>query len=216
MAKKVVFTVKENGILRRILDMKLPGGFALSQAQKGIRMVHESFQKNFKGNKPLEVSTKSEEELGKALSAFNLKDKDGHTVEQRFQSAKVFEKGGPYLDLLDMPSRAAKKDERLKTSGRLTAFQLNGTDYPLVPRTAFYNWLYISTLLENKELVDQLLASGYEDFTDYAFNPEKSLNCQAEAIALFVFLNKTSKSQNFLEEGISFDEIVKIQNEINL
>ena len=59
--------------------------------------------------------------------------------------------------------------------------------FPLRPRTAFYNWLYINALGENPDLAEQILE--FDAFTDIEFNPEKSINCQAEAAALFIALH---------------------------
>lgn len=213
MTRKAIFTVEDNGVLRRIVNLTLPGGFAVSQKRKGIQLVHECFMRNFKGNQPLEVSTKSELELGQALSAFNLKDENGYTVERLFQSSKKFRDGGPYTDILDMTSSKAKKDERLRNSGPLVSFVLNDTEYPLQPTTAFYDWLYINTLLKNKDLVNQLIESGYTDFTDIEFNPDKSLNCQAEAVALFLVILKDKDLDTLLNDGISFEEIVGYLNQ---
>ena len=56
---------------------------------------------------PLEISSKSANPLGVKLSAFNL-CLNNHTLENIFQSAKLFENGGPYLDLLEVPPREAK------------------------------------------------------------------------------------------------------------
>lgn len=89
----------------------------------------------------MEVSTKGTEELEKKLSAFNLKI-DGHLLECVFQSSKVFEKGGPYTDLLEMAPKEAKRDERLKTSGKLAAFRYQGMEWPLLPKTVFYDYIY--------------------------------------------------------------------------
>ena len=70
----------------------------------------------------MEISTKSMEAIGIKLSAFNLKI-NSYTLENIFQSAKVFEDGGPYLDLLDVSPKEAKRDERLHKSGSLKAFR---------------------------------------------------------------------------------------------
>ncbi|WP_286376366.1 hypothetical protein [Acinetobacter sp. R933-2] len=128
-----------------------------------------------------------------ALSAFNLMMLDKKTnqkfsVECAFQSSKIFENGGPFLDLLNVTSREAKKDERLKTSGQLKKFNFYGMDWTLEPLTAFYDWLYINALNFNSEYHEELLK--YEAFTDIEFNPEKSINCQAYSIAMFVSLSK--------------------------
>ncbi len=106
--------------------------------------------------------------------------------------------GGPYKDLLNVSPKDAKRDERLRTSGELLRYTFDGKDFPLTPRTIFYNYIYINALLENEALSEKLLA--YDAFTDIAFNPEKSMNCQAKAAAVFVSLSRMGlldRAQNF-------------------
>ena len=77
------------------------------------------------------------EAIGIKLSAFNLKI-NSYTLENIFQSAKVFENGGPYLDLLDVSPKEAKRDERLHKSGSLKAFRYQNEDFPLIPQTVVF------------------------------------------------------------------------------
>jgi len=149
--------------------------------------LHESARRQGY-NHILEISTKSLDELGVSLSAFNLSaktKKKGYefTVERAFQSSKVFEHEGPYIDLMAKISREAKKDVRLKTSGLLLRFEFCGKEFPRNPPTYFYDWLYINTLLENPALIEEV--KDYNIFSDIEFNHEKSINCQAYSIALF-------------------------------
>lgn len=65
------------------------------------------------------------------------------------------------------------------------------------PRTAFYDWLYLSALNQNKNLALHLL--NFDGFTDIEFNPAKSINCQARAAALFVSLVR----RNMLDDVLS-------------
>ena len=51
--------------------------------------------------------------LGVKLSAFNLK-LNGYTLENIFQSSKVFSNGGPYRDLMNVAPKEAKRDGRLQ------------------------------------------------------------------------------------------------------
>ena len=51
-------------------------------------------------------------------------------------------------------------------------------------------------------------AASYTAFTDIAFNPEKSLNCQARAVAIYVSLRKNGLIDKSLESKDSFLEIV--------
>lgn len=164
------------------IDFQFYSGFSLSQKQKCIKSLHEAYLNSYPDRKPLEISSKSTMNLGISLSAFNLtltNNTKTFSVECAFQGSKVFENGGPYIDLFDKTSKEAKKDERLKTSGNLIRFQYQNNDYPLEPKDFFYNWLYINALSQNKELTQQLLC--YDSFSDIEFNPQKSINCQAKA-----------------------------------
>ena len=169
------------------------GGFAKTQKQKNISALHKAFVAIRPGGKVLEISSKSMQENGEDLSAFFLQKYVPSLykkvpVECVFQSAKVFENGGPYKDLLDMTPRDAKRDERLRNSGRLVCFSFEGKEFPLEPKTAFYDYIYLNALLENEELAQTVLL--YDAFTDIEFNPNKSLNCQAKAAAAFVALSR--------------------------
>lgn len=170
-------------------------GMAVSQKQKSVDSLHEAACELAGITRVLEVSSKSRDELGVALSAFNLtfttiKYQLTMSVECAYQSSKVFERGGPFSDIMAMTSREAKKDERLKSSGRLMAFRFFGVDWPLEPQTAFYDWLYINALKKQPSLAEEILS--YSAFTDIEFNPERSVNCQAYAVALYIALHKRS------------------------
>lgn len=170
-------------------------GLAVSQAQKSINSLHQAAGQI--GLSPLlEISSKSPTSLGVALSAFNLMltiaDGQKMSVECAFQGSKVFQQGGPYQDLFTKTSREAKQDERLRSSGSLIAFEFLGVQYPTQPLTVFYDWLYLQALSQNTDLSSRL--EQYNGFTDIAFNPEKSLNCQARSAALFVAFNRAGRN----------------------
>ncbi len=61
------------------VDFKFYTGFAVSQKQKSIKSLHESISRIDNTLKILEVSTKSTNQTGIALSAFNLKFLDEDT-----------------------------------------------------------------------------------------------------------------------------------------
>lgn len=155
--------------------------------------LHEAIHEKYGFKNILEVSSKSQDQLGIDLSAFNLmifdkKSNKKFSVECAFQSSKVFERGGPFIDLLDRTSREAKKDQRLKESGELLKFIFYDREWDLLPRTAFYDWLYINALNANPQYHEEL--SQYQAFTDIEFNPEKSINCQANSVAMFLSLKQ--------------------------
>lgn len=87
-----------------------------------------------------------------------------------------------------MTGREIRADERLCISGRLLGFDLAGQKWGLEPKTAFYDWLYLTALMQNPQLSIQIL--DFEDFTDVEFNPEKSISCQARTATLFVALKQ--------------------------
>lgn len=193
MAMRPVFVAdrKTLGVQTVNVDFKWSAGYALSQTQKNIQSLHDSFH-GIQGNsnkKILEISTGSNSALGVSLSAFNLKDETKIThktfsVESAFQSSKVFEYGGPYTGLLYEDAKKIRKDKRLINSGKLRGFNFFGKDMPTYPLTLFYDWLYINILKKNDE--ENCGITAYDAFSDIMFNPNKSINCQAFSAALYV------------------------------
>ena len=189
MAKRPIFMPRtdEIGVRTIEIDFEWFPGFSLAQKQRSVSAMHQAFAEANNVSRCLEVSSKSEEALGKALSAFNLQlvsdNNVSRSVEVLFQGSKVFSNGGPYNDLYEGSSLEAKRDPRLKTSGQLTAFEYQRETWELVPTTGFYDYLYSSALLSNPELIEGL--EMFSAFSDIEFNPSRSLNCQAMAVARF-------------------------------
>jgi len=199
MATRPVYIPKLDsvGVITKNIDFKWFPGMSKSQKQKSVKSLHDAANK-LGVSKILEISSKSEEDLGVNLSAFNLmiktRQSKSFSVETAFQGSKVFEKGGPYIDLLNGTSREAKKDIRLKESGNLIEFLFFKDKFPLKPRTYFYDWLYINALCQNKELSNTI--TSFSGFTDIEFNPKKSINCQAYSAALYVSLFNNGLANN--------------------
>lgn len=211
MANRPVFTAlgDPSHLVKEILiEFSWNPGFAPIQKKKNIAAMHEAAKR--KGLEPLlEVSTKSEEKLGQRLSAFNLKiqtDIGEISIESAYQGSKVFKGGGPYTDIYGKDSRSAKKDERLQSSGPLMGFNFFGQQWPLIPKTAFYDWLYLSALAPHQEYLKRLFE--YKGFTDIEFNPEKSINCQARTCALLVSLLKLDALNEALRSQSDFIAMV--------
>ncbi len=185
-------------------------GFSLQQKQRSIQSLHGAYNSLYSDSKILEISSKSQDVLGRELSAFNLQinmeNGNAYSVEQLFQAGKVFEKGGPYKDLLTKSPRDAKRDSRLRDSGRLLRFEIGDQQFGLEPKTYFYNWLYVNALKMNADLAKAVLE--YDAFSDIEFNPNKSINCQANAAALYVGLCLGGKIEDALRDKDSFLQIV--------
>lgn len=213
MAKRICFISKphEHRIFDElVVEFEYFNGFAISQKQKSINSMHESILRNSPSLKILEVSTKSTNPLGVALSAFNLKFVDEvsgkeYPLENIFQSSKVFACGGPYRDLLNVHPKDAKRDERLRSSGSLIGFNYNETTWGKNPKTMFYDWIYIKSLYRNESLARKIL--DFDAFTDIEFNQEKSINCQARSAAIFVSLAKLGELDTVLNSKEEFKKI---------
>lgn len=212
MAKRPVFmAINTNPFFKEeVVEFEFFSGFSKSQQQKSINSLHQAFLHENPNKKILEISSKSEIEFGCKLSAFNIliETKSGmkYSVETAFQSSKVFEYGGPFIDLLDKTSKEAKKDPRLKSSGKLKCFHYGNRDFELTPTTYFYNWLYINALHLHLDIAEQL--KNYDAFTDIVYNPEKSINCQARAAAIYVSLSKNKLLETALKDEKLFLDVV--------
>lgn len=191
----------------------------------------------------LEVSTASDDyETGKALSAMNLmyvSPSDGTTrsVENWFQAAKVFTRDGyeygPYVELLNVthakryvnayPDKKTVEQyegdalfQRIQSDicgSKLARFELEGKRYPLVPRSCFYDYLYVSALCQEQNAALAERICRYRAFTDIMFNPgtgkKKKYNTQARSCAIFVNLSNRKLLDSALTDIDAFIDAVR-------
>jgi hypothetical protein len=185
-------------------------GFAAAEKKENIKSLHEAAE-NAGYRDILEVSTKSTNKRGRHLSAFHLKVKTTQKgwvpLECAFQGSKVFEHGGPFIDLFDAEPREAKKDRRLKESGQLVAFRFEDIDWPLEPKTTFYDWLYLTSVYPHRAWAVKLYAYG--GFSDIEFDPTRSINCQARSVALFLSLMKRGQLDDAMKSSSDFIQILR-------
>jgi hypothetical protein len=185
-------------------------GMAPSQKRKNVHELH-SAATLYGLAKLLEVSSKSDREAGRRLSAFHQQVQTNGvqtSVECAFQGSKVFERGGPYVDLYEKSPAEAKKDPRITTSGRLVSFSFMGKAFPLSPPTVFYDWLYLNALYPHREWLERL--ASVDGFTDIEFNPGKSVNCQARSCALFVSLQSRRSIDQAMESFEAFERMIAV------
>jgi DNA-dependent RNA polymerase auxiliary subunit epsilon len=203
MAKRPIFIPNSDSfpfVREMLINFEWHSGLAKVQAQKSIASLHEAAAKQ-KISPILEISSKSANYLGVSLSAFNLMlEVRGKklSVECAYQGSKVFTNGGPYTDLYSASSRDAKTDERLRTAGDFVGYSFFGERFPDKPVTAFYDWLYLTALSQNLDLANKLFE--FQGFSDIVFNPDKSLNYQARAAALFVALRQKEEVEKVLND----------------
>ena len=211
MARRPVFAPDSDKpyVSELSLDFEYFPGFSIQQKQRSIASLHASYVAKFPSSRVLEVSSKSESDIGVRLSAFNLMiehpGRGSYSVECAFQASKVFEHGGPFVDLLNVSSRAAKTDRRLRESGELVAFRYCEHEFPLEPKTYFYDWLYASALCRDDKLVEQVMM--FDAFTDIEHNPERSINCQARSVAKVVGLARAGLLTDALQSPQTFLEL---------
>ena len=131
-------------------------------------------------------------------------------MENLYQGSKVFADGGPYIDLYEQSALLAKQDKRMTKSGNLIAFKFENDIWETEPQKAFYNWLYMKSLIDSFpdliNLKNQL--SKFDAFTDIEFNHAKSINCQAHALACFKILTEANKLE-ILDDKIIFLDVLK-------
>lgn len=190
MASRAVYIPASDsvGVVAKNIDFDWFPGFSVAQKQRCITSLHDACARSGTPN-VLEISTKSMQEVGVAASAFNLsfnmkKSLKSVSVESAFQGSKVFEGGGPFTELYDEPPHISKKSIRSLARGELVAFEFFGKKFPIIPRTFFYDWLYINTLNRDHEVSERI--QRFDAFTDIEFNSNRSINCQAFSAALFV------------------------------
>ncbi|MGF1905120.1 DarT1-associated NADAR antitoxin family protein [Aliivibrio salmonicida] len=220
MAQRPIFISSDKYpfVEEKLIDFEWHKGLDITQKRKSIRSLHSAVLEQSNDLSLLEISTKSENSLGVKLSAFNLmiklKSKKDVPLENVFHASKVFKNAGPFKDLLFVPPKEAKSDFRLKESGELIGFFSNGRMWPLVPKTIFYDWLYINTVKRTPTLATDILS--FDAFSDIEFNPKRSFNCQARSAALYVSLVRMGKLDLYLSNPDDFLALLgKVSSEIN-
>jgi len=161
-------------------------GISYSQKCKRRDEFHKEIQKKYDINRVLEVSTKSNKDIGIKLSAFNLKFKykdNIKSVEEIYQSSKIID------------------------NNSIIGFKYEDIFFENEPKGMFYDWLYISALKQNEEYLNQL--EEYEVFTDIEFNPKRSYNCQARAVAIYKTLYQRRVLDEYLSDINKFKEYYK-------
>jgi len=205
MAEKMIFL--SDGVVsydEKIIAYTFVPGFSPTQRKKNVANLESAIAKEYPGKKVLEISTKSDNELGRKLSAFNLK-LDGHFIESIFQSSKVFSDGKQYEFLIEKKPLEAKRFIKNLPSKEIVGFRYEGIDYPTEPKSLFYDFIYIKALKENSDVAEQL--KDFDIFTDIEFNHKKSINCQARACAIYSYLLKTDKVVEYTKDVESFQTL---------
>lgn len=211
MAIRPVFTPvlsDRPGVVVEPVDFPWHAGLSPEQKRRNVVELHAAWLRRRRFVVPLEVSSKSTQAVGVSLGAFRLgvdsRKAGGFVcVESLYQGSKVFAHAGPFPEVLRLDAvRARALVREAGGEAPLVAFELHGQRWPLTPRRAFYDWLYLHALHANPQLVAAL--EGYGCFTDIEFNPARSVNCQAYAVALYVSLRACDRLDAALRDPAAF------------
>jgi hypothetical protein len=228
MAKRPVFFVRASRGRTTVYDLDIDftwyAGFAISQQQKSMDSLHKAFLREHPDASIIEISSRSRQAVGKSASAFllhcdprripgvsapavaeALADVSAVPVEVLFQASKVFDGGARLPDYRLAPREARKLAGEFNRTKRLAGFDLFGDSWPLEPKTLFYDWLYCHGLSQNPNIAEVLLR--HDTFTDIAFNPAKSLNCQARSAALYVTMHRNETLDAALKDKATFTRV---------
>ena len=167
--------------------------------RQNIRAVHDAVHTTDPDVSILEVSSASVQPEGEGVSSLRLllhldsvaQDVPISTV---FEATKVFEHGGPFADLLTCEPPKVHKDTRLRTSGELLRYSLEGNEYPTEPyMDSFFEWLYCRALKQFPEKAEPL--SRYNAFSDIAAaaDSKKYYGDSSRAAAIYVGLAAAGK-----------------------
>lgn len=139
----------------------------------------------------LEISSRSDEPLGRSLSAMRLRaaDADGLPVESVYQAAKCYGDRGPDGSPLPNGFDAKRRDRERRAAGPLNGFEHAGAFWPATSGSAFYDHLWIKAAAAHPA---QGL-HGYPAFSDQFHRPGRSVACQARAAAMLVGLDRAGK-----------------------
>lgn len=204
MANRPAWKYEDGKVKKETYDFVWNPGLAPIQKKRNVKALHESI------NAPaLEVSTKANDEFGQSFSPFNLKI-DGVPMESVYHASKKYEKAGPFKDLVYHRPLVAKRDPRHEESGEMIGFEYEGEEFPLYPRSFFFNYLYYQAIKENHDLEKLKKLFDYDYFTDIEFNPNKSVTNQARAVTIIkALLDK----YGYLPD-LTKDEFLEFQNSV--
>lgn len=160
-------------------------GMSYSQKCKRRDSLALEISKLYDIKRWLEISTKSDKEIGVKLSALNLllnTSTGTDSVENIYQNSKVFE------------------------DNKIVNFKYNDCVFENEPTGMFYDYIYMYAILQNHNLIKDFTC--YDYFSDIEFNPKKSINTQARAAAIFKTLY-VNRSLGIIKDQEKFKEYYK-------
>ena len=151
----------------------------------------------------LEISSRSGQMFGRALSAMNLRapgpDGDRNvTVESVYQAAKCYGAGGPAERPSPNGYEAKRVDRERRAGGPLRGFEHEGTFWPAASGSSFYDRLWIrATLSQHGDRLGDL--KSHDAYSDQFHRPGRAVACQARSAAMLVGLDRARQLERVHE-----------------
>lgn len=208
MATRPIFlacTTREVAFEEKPISFTWHAGMAPSQKKKNVAELHRAAAREGY-DRVLECSSKSEDELGRRLSAFSLEvevENIRSKVECVYQGSKVFQKGGPFPELFEVQPIEAKRFFREKNLGLITHFQIGSRIFSNEPFNAFYDWLFLRALRTHVNFLRNRVFE-FDAYSDIEFNPDRSVNSQARSVAITKTLDCWGELDSAAESYESF------------
>lgn len=212
-ANRIGFISTKGGIEERTYNFEWFMGCSIAQLRRSIRSLHSEIRKSGY-DKVIEVSTKSEDEIGRKLSPFNLMvsiNGERLPVESYYHGSKVFDDSGVNVRLTECEHmkpcktkqfvRETVKERNLK----LVGFETNDKKFELSSKGMCFDYLYILGLTQNEDLADYIMKKDV--FTDLMFKREKGIGCQARSCALYKYLRTNGLVEQFISNPHEFSYI---------
>lgn len=183
MAFRNFWTIKDGKIAKGTISFKWEPGISVAQKRRSCVHLHSALNVYLDLYPALDISSASTENLGVQLSAFNLMW-NGKSIECWYQGSKVYSNAGHMKHLYDTDSLTAKMSMKQENNGSLIGFKLVDTDYPMNPKTVFYDYLYLQGLMQYEDK-DKIL--DYNVFTDVQAVLDIDA-CQARSVCIYKLL----------------------------
>lgn len=200
-AEHPVFMVRKQAdgslaLEERTFHFNFAPGLSPTQKKKNIIALQAVAKKEAGLKNILEISSKSEDEIGRKLGAFSLTltIKEGeYFLESIFQGSKILKnpvtdkQEGPFPNIFKEAAHNARKQiEGYQEENKLDiyGYYLDKVHYPSGPGSVFYDWLYLRALIQHETWIKEDLHGHYDAYTDIEYNPKSRIACQARSFAI--------------------------------
>ena len=161
------------------------------------------------GKRILEISSRSSEQLGRGLSAMNLRDAaTGKPVEAIYQAAKCYGGGGPAETIRSNGFEAKRDDGVRRRAGALRGFEHEGVFWPTSTGTQFYDRLWMRAALAHG-----VQDVAYDGYSDMFFSP-RAMACQARSMAMLQGIIRARMTDR-IEDPEQFSALMRSGRETN-